>query len=143
MHSYFPYLLFWPNLKQDKFPEIDLKVELGKEGLYDDSGNECRQLSTRIEVDNMISPTTGALNARLLPKALRVNDLNIHLGSESAYYDRMEAGCTISFSVANETRVIAGLNQRSSAGGDQRTNEFMDELEKYLLTYEIKEMRHW
>ena len=67
-------------LKQDKFPEIVLKVELGKEGLYDDSGNECGQLSTRIEVDNMISPTTGAPNARLLPKALRVNDLNIHLG---------------------------------------------------------------
>ena len=89
----------------------------------------------------MISPTTGALNARLLPKALRVNDLNIHLGSESAYYERMDQSCTISFSVANEIRVIAGLNQRSS--GDQRTNEFMDELQKYLLTYEIKEMRHW
>lgn len=130
-------------LKQHKFPEIVVEVDLGQEGLYNDSRNECRQLSTRSGVDNMISPTTGALNARLLPKALRVNDLNIHLGSESAYYERMDQSCTISFSVANEIRVIAGLNQRSSAGGDQRTNEFMDELQKYLLTYEIKEMRHW
>ncbi len=130
-------------LKQDKFPEIDLKVELGKEGLYDDSGNECRQLSKQRREDNMIPPSNGARNARLLPKALRVNGLNIQLGSESSYYDRVDRSCTISFSVANEIRVISGLNQRSSAGGDQRTNEFMDELQKYLLSYENKEMRHW
>ena len=130
-------------LKQDKFPEIVLKVELGKEGLYDDSGNECRQLSKQRREDNMISPSNGAHNARLLPKALRVNDLNIHLGSESSYHDRMEQCRTISFSVANKTRVNSSLDQRSSAGGDKRTNKFMDELQKYLLTYEIKEMRHW
>ena len=130
-------------LKQDKFPEIVLKVELGKEGLYDDSGNECRQLSKQRREDNMISPSNGARNARLLPKALRVNGLIIQLGSEKTHNDRMEQCLTISFSVANKTRVNSGLDQRSSAGGDQRTNKFMDELQNYLLTYEIKEMRHW
>jgi hypothetical protein len=130
-------------LKQHEFPEIVVEVGLGKEGLYDDSGNECRQLSKQRREDNMISPSNGARNARLLPKALRVNDLIIRLGSESTYNDRMDQSRTISFSVVNEIRVISGLNQRSSAGGDQRTNEFMDELQKYLLTYEIKEMRHW
>ena len=130
-------------LKQDKFSEIDLKVELGQEGLYDDSGNECRQLSKQRREDNMISPSNDARNARLLPKALRVNGRIIQLGSESTYYDRVDQSRTISFSVANEIRVISGLNQRSSAGGDQRTNEFMDELQKYLLSYENKEMRHW
>ena len=130
-------------LKQDKFPEIDLKVELGKEGLYDDSGKECRQLSKQRREDNMISPSNGARNARLLPKALRVNGLIIQLGWESTYYDRMKAGCTISFSVTNRVAVNSGLDQRSSAGGDQKTNVFMGELQKYLLTYENKEMRHW
>jgi len=130
-------------LKQHEFPEIVVEVGLGKEGLYDDSGNECRQLSKQRREDNMISPSNGARNARLLPKALRVNGLIIQLGSESTYYDRMEAGCTISFSVANRVRVTSGLDQRSSAGGDQKTNEFMGELQKYLLTYENKEMRHW
>ena len=91
----------------------------------------------------MISPSNRALNARLLPKTLRVNDLNIQLGSESAYCSRMEQNCTFGFSVSSSVRVDAGLDQRSSAGGDQRTNEFMDELQKYLLTYENKEMRHW
>ena len=130
-------------LKQHEFPEIVVEVGLGKEGLYDDSGNECRQLSKQRREDNMISPSNDARNARLLPKALRVNGRIIQLGSESTYYDRVDQSCTISFSVANEIRVISGLNQRSSAGGDQRTNEFMDELQKYLLSYENKEMRHW
>jgi len=130
-------------LKQHEFPEIVVEVGLGKEGLYDDSGNECRQLSKQRREDNMISPSNGARNARLLPKALRVNDLIIRLGSESTYNDRMEQCLTISFSVANRVRVNSRLDQLSSAGGDQRTNEFMVDLLDYLNKYENKEMRHW